>query len=177
MTRACIVTIDAARARIFLYNGQAKPGYELVEYKDLVNPGRRLKTGDMFSEERPSLAQHGGMRRGVRGGDRSTFGEPGAAYDDHRDAHVDMMDRQFTKEALETLEVVLREKQVVHLIVCAAPRMMGVVRAEGNGVLKRPELKVDEIVSNLSTLTEAALHDHLAQLGFIPPRARLAMAR
>lgn len=177
MTRACIVTIDAARARIFLYNGQAKPGYELVEYKDFVNPGRRLKTGEMFSEVRPSPVQNSGMRRGVSGGDRNTFGEPGSAYDDHRDAHVDMMDTKFTKDVFETLDVVLREKQVAHLIVCAAPRMMGVVRAEGNGVLKRAELKVDEIVSNLSTLTEAALHDHLAQLGFIPPRTRLAMAR
>ena len=102
------------------------------------------------------------------------FGEPGAANDD-RDAN--MTDPKFTKLAFETLEVVLREKQVTHLIICAAPRMMGVVRAEGDSVLRRAELKVDEITSNLSTLTEAALHDHLAQLGLIPLRARLAMAR
>lgn len=154
MTRACIVTIDAARARIFLYNGQAKPGFELVEYKDMDNPGRRLRAAEMPSEP-----------------------EPVGAQDGDRNAHGEMTDTQFTREAFEVLEVILREKQVAHLIVCAAPRMMGVVRAEGNGVLKRPELKVDEITSNLSTLTEAALHDHLAQQGLIPPRARLAMAR
>jgi protein required for attachment to host cells len=169
MTRACIVTIDAARARIFLYNDQAKPGFEIVEYKDLDNPGRRLKVGEMFSETRPTLAQNGG--------DHSTFGEPGAPYDDHRDAHIDMMDIKFTRHAFDTLEVILREKQIAHLIVCAAPRMMGVVRAEGGGVLRRAELRVDEVTSNLSTLTEAALHDHLAQRGLIPPRARLAIAR
>lgn len=175
MTRACIVTIDAARARIFLYNGQAKPGFELVEYKDLDHPGRRLSTGVTVSDQPLEPAQHGPGRGPRGGGEHLPFGETSAANDDRRD--VPMTDTKFASHVFEMLEVILREKQIPHLVVCAAPRMMGVVRAEGDSVLRRPELKVNEVTSNLSTLTEAALHDHLSDLGLIPPRARLAMAR
>lgn len=172
MTRACIVTVDATRARIFLYNDHAKPGFELVEYKDLDNPGRRMKTGEMFSESRPGLASAVG--RGTGG--RSATGEPGSAYDDHRDAHVDDMDAKFAKQVLQTVEDVLHDKRLARLVVCAAPKMLGTLRGAGT-VLERTEIEIEQVTSNLSTLTEAALHDHLAQLGLIPPRTRLAIAR
>ena len=172
MTRACIVTVDATRARIFLYNDSAKPGFELVEYKDLDNPGRRLKASEMFSESRPGLASAGG--RGTGG--RSATGEPGSAYDDHRDAHIDEMDTKFAKHVLETVDHVLHDKQLARLVVCAAPKMLGTLRTTGNG-LERADIEIEQVTSNLSTLSESALHDHLAQLGLLPPRARLAMAR
>lgn len=172
MTRACIVTVDATRARIFLYNDHAKPGFEIVEYKDLGNPGRRLKAGELFSESRPGLAQPGG--RGIRG--RGATGEPGATFDDHRDAHLDDMDTKFAKRVLETVETVLSDKNLGRLVVCAAPKMLGTLRSAGN-VLERTEIEIEQVTSNLSMLTEAALHDHLAQLGLIPPRTRLAIAR
>lgn len=175
MKRACIVTVDATRARICLYQEQAKPGFEMTEYRDLTNPGRRMKGTEMFSED-PGMAQHGGLKRGApQGRAGSVFGEPGAAYDDHREAHLDEMDTRFAKEIVETLGHVLRDKQMGHLILCASPRMMGVLRATGG--LDRPDLRVDELSSDLSNLGLAQLHDQLASRDLIPPRARLAMAR
>jgi protein required for attachment to host cells len=155
MKRALIVVVDAARARICLYQEQAKPGFELTEYKDLANPGRRMKPGEMFSKSGP--------------------GAPGAFFDDHRFAHIEEMDSKFAKEIVATVEHVMHEKQMVHLVLCATPKMLGVIRAAGTFL--RDERRVDEIARDLSNLSIAALHDHLAGMDMVPPRARLAVAR
>jgi hypothetical protein len=44
-------------------------------------------------------------------------------------------------------------------------------------VLRRDGLKLDEVDRDLAQLSNAQLHDHLAQLGIIPPRQRIAAAR
>lgn len=177
MKRACVVVLDAARARICLYQEQAKPGFELTEYRDLASPGRRMKEGDMFSESRPATAQQGGFRkRGWGGGDKSTFGTPGGTYDDHRGAHIDEMDAKFIKEVVETLQHVLADKQMGHLIVCAPPRMLGMFRQTAD-FEKKGNHQVDELSIDISQLSLPQIHDQLASRGLIPPRARLAMAR
>jgi hypothetical protein len=40
MKRALIATVDAAKARIYLYQEQTNPGFELTEIADLDNAGR-----------------------------------------------------------------------------------------------------------------------------------------
>jgi protein required for attachment to host cells len=165
MKRALIVTVDAARARLCLYQEQAKPGFELTEYRDLDNPGRRMRVGDMTSDSRP----------GVRGSPANiNFGGPG---DDHRDAHVEEMDSKFAKHVVETIEHVLKDKQMAHLILAASPKMLGALRAAGAAMLSRKDLEYDEVPSDLSGRTLAQLHDHVAQLGLVPGRQRLAAAR
>ena len=157
MKRACIVTVDVAGARICLYQEQAKPGFEMTEYKDLDNPGRRLKPSEMVSD-RTDLSRR-----------------DGPPYDDHRFAHVEVLDARFAKQVVETIGHVLHDKQMGHLILIAAPRMLGVLRAAGG--LDRPELRVDEVSSDLSRLTMSQLHDQLAAKDLIPPRTRIAAAR
>jgi protein required for attachment to host cells len=157
MKRALIVTADAARARICLYQEQAKPGFELTEYRDLNNPGRRLKPSEMVSD-RSSLARAGGPPK-----------------DDHRFDKIEDMDEKFAKFVVETIQQVLKDKQMAHLILIAPPKMLGILRAVDG--LDRPELKLDEIPSDLSKASLPQLHDALAAQDLIPPRARLAAAR
>jgi len=72
---------------------------------------------------------------------------------------------------------VLADKKMGHLILVAAPKMLGILRAEGRSVLGKTGLVCDEIARDLSGLPLAQLHDHLSQMGLVPPRQRLAMAR
>jgi protein required for attachment to host cells len=167
MKRACIAIVDAAHARLFMYEQAAEPGRELREIRDLANPGRRLKDSELFSESRPSLAQSG--RPGPSG-------EPGSTKDDHRDDHIAMMDTRFAKEIVEELDRILRAEGLGHLIMIASPKMLGELR-KANGALKRNGLVVDEIPRDLANLTGTQLHDHLASIDMIPGRQRLKIAR
>ena len=167
MKRACIAIVDASRARLYTYDEENEPTSQLREIRDLVNPGRRLRASEMFSETRPSLGHPGrpGLSR-----------EPGSTRDDHRDDHIDMMDMKFAKEIVAEIDRILKAGHYGHLIVVASPRMLGELR-KANGVLKRNNLVVDEIPRDLAKLTSSQLHDHLASMELLPPRARLSLAR
>ncbi len=173
MKRALIANVDATRARLFLYQEQAKPGFELTEYRDLDNPGRRMRANEMFSTSRPDLGHHGGLNRASSAtGARSDSGEPGGGYDDHRFAHIEEMDTKFAKHIVETIQHVLKDKQMGHLILIAPPKMLGAIRNAGG--LDKDQLTVDELDKDLSNLSLAALHDYLANAGLVPERHRFA---
>ena len=63
MKRACIAIVDASRARIYTFQEDAPPGQQLREIRDLINPGRRLKDHELFSESRPPLLRKNDHRR------------------------------------------------------------------------------------------------------------------
>jgi protein required for attachment to host cells len=167
MKRVCIASIDAARARLFTYQEDARPGQEMREIRDLANPGRRLRDHEMFSESRPALKASGQRGPDVSGG-------PGS--DDHRDNHIAVMDAKFAKEIVDEIDKLVRAEGVGHLILIAAPKMLGELR-KANGMLKRNGLAVDEIPRDLANLDAPQLHDHLASLNMIPGRQRLNLAR
>jgi protein required for attachment to host cells len=166
MKRVCIAIVDAARARLYTYQEDAEPGRQLREVRDLTNPGRRMKAGEMFSETRPALARGGG-RIGMSG-------EPGSTKDDHRDDHIEMMDTKFAKEIFDEIEQVLRTEAYGRLILASPPKMLGELRKAGNG-LRHNGVVIDEVPEGLSYMTAAQLHDHLAALSLIPGRTRLRM--
>ena len=168
MKRACIAIVDASRARLYTYQEDAGPTEQLREVRDLVNAGRRFRPSEMFSETRPGTGHNPRSGPG---------GEPGSTKDDHRDDHIEMMDQKFAKEICAELEKIIASDGYGHLIIIASPKMLGEVR-KANGVFKRGGLTVDEIPRDLSKLTIAQLHDHLASLDLIPGRQRLrTMAR
>ncbi len=167
MKRACIAIVDASRARIYTFQEDAPPGQQLREIRDLINPGRRLKDHELFSESRPPLAPSGMPGPGVSGG-------PGK--DDHRDDNIAMRDQKFAKEIIEETDKIIRADAFGHLILIASPKMLGQLR-KANGVFKRTGLVVDEISSDLSNLSAPQLHDHLASLALLPGRQRLQFAR
>jgi protein required for attachment to host cells len=166
MKRACIATIDAARAKLYTYQEDAQPGRELVEARDLTNPGRRLKDSEVFSESRPALKPSGLVGPDISGG-------PG--NDDHRDDHIAMMDQKFAKEIVQELDKLARTGGYGHLILIAPPKMLGALR-KANGALKRSGVVVDELPNDLSNLTTAQLHEHLASQGMIPSRQRAGLS-
>lgn len=162
MKRACIAFVDATRARICEYDERNSPGHELNEVTDLVNPGRR-HIAEVFEDET------GGNRTGG-GGAQST------ATDDHRRNFVDERDSKFAREVVGALDKMVREQQFTQVVVVAGPRILGELRRH-DAPLRREGLTLDEVERDITQLSNAQLHDHLAQLGVISPRARIAAAR
>ncbi|TMQ19435.1 MAG: host attachment protein [Deltaproteobacteria bacterium] len=162
MKRACIAIVDALRARIYTYEQTARDGAgatgALREVTDLVNPGRRGH--DLYSTTKP------GIKRSSPGG---------GTTDDHRDAHVDELDRRFARQVIAEIDRIAREQGYDRVLIVASPAMLGELRGVA-GSLRRPELEVDYIARDLAQLTSPQIHDHLAQLRLVAPRRAVSAA-
>ena len=76
----------------------------------------------------------------------------------------------------KSIERIVGERQLTHIVIVAGPRLLGDLR-KYDAPLRREGLQVDEVERDIAQLSNAQLHDHLAQLGLIPPRQRIAAAR
>lgn len=162
MKRACIAFVDATRARICEYDERNAAGHEMNEIADLVNPGRR-HIASMFEDET------GGTRTGG-GGSQST------ATDDHRQHFVGERDQKFAHDVVKELERIVGERKLTQVVIVAGPKLLGDLR-KCDAPLRRDGLHLDEVERDIAQLSNAQLHDHLSQLGLIPPRQRIAAAR
>ena len=85
MQRTIIAVADATRARVFTFDRSDEAGEmreSLSERSDLVNPARRRTPAQLFSDTRTNTSRMGGKFFGV---------------DDHRDAHIDELARDYVK--------------------------------------------------------------------------------
>lgn len=159
MKRACIAIVDASRARLFTYertSGESGVHEQFVEQRDLVDPARRKRPSEQFSDTRPGSSRTGDLQYG---------------FDDHRDAHVARMDATFARHVVSEIEDLLRSTSTQRLILCASPRMLGELREAGDG-LRRSNLVVDELPRDLVKLTVPKLRDRLASYELLPPLPR-----
>lgn len=158
MYRACIALVDAARARLFtidrITEGE-ETREELVERADLVNPQRRRRPSELFSDTRPGSGRVGRLQYGL---------------DDHRDRNIAQLDEKFARMVMANLRELIDERPTQRVIVCASPRMLGKLRASAPGILP-DEMPVDELASDLVKLSAANLRAELASRGLLPPRS------
>ncbi len=156
MYKACIAVVDASRARLFMFERSSEVEgvkEQLTEQRDLVDPARRLRPKDLFSETRPGLGRTGTQQYGL---------------DDHRQAHVQELDAEFARRIVDELETLLRASHAPRLIVCASPNMLGELRKVQRAL--PADLTIDELERDLVKLTPAELRDHLVGYGLLPPR-------
>ena len=159
MKKYCVVVADGARARIFSLqiretpDGTGRPF--LQAERDLVNPGRRARDAEIFTNSRP------GSRRGAPGG-------PGHSVDDHRNEHTAELERRFAVDIVEEVERVASNGSCTELVLAAAPRMLGALRSPA-GRLNR-SFAVKELSRDLTKLTPTDVHDHLAAKELLPGR-------
>ena len=162
--RTGIVAVDATRARLFTFQELSAPidvpTQELRERTTLVDPGRRRRPSELFSDTRPGL-------------DRAPSGR-GFAFDDGRDAAQQRMDRDFAADIGASCRELVRAYGVSRLILAASPRMLGYLRELGEFANLGVELC--EIDRNLAHLSSPQLHDYLAERDLLPARERLGLA-
>ena len=155
--RACIAIVDAAHCRIYRYQHDDAQPPSLTEVRDLVSPGRQAH--GMFSDQ------------SARG-----HGTAGGTTDDHRTDHIAELDRRFAKVVASEIDRLVKDEALAHVIVIASPKMLAKLRAQHAGY-GRDGVTVDEIAQDLAWLTSPQVHDHLAAMNLIEPRARIPVAR
>lgn len=154
MQRTLLVVVDASRARIFTLDRTAAPEglqEELVERRDFINPARRQRPSELFSDS-PAAGYTGTGRR---------YG-----FDDHRAEHLEQLDRVFAREVTAEAERLCREQGIRRLIVCASPNMLGELRQAMRDLPK--DYLVDELARDLVKLTPPKLRAQLGEHGLLP---------
>ena len=156
MIRTCIAVVDASRARLFTFERSHDAGEireALSEQHDLINPARRQRPSELFTETGPPLGHTGTLQYGT---------------DDHRAKHLRELDREFSCAVIRAVTELLRALPAERLIICASPRMLGELREAGRE-LRRGTLTIDEVPRDLVKLTDHQLRDQLASYGLLPP--------
>jgi len=163
MYRIIIAVADASRARLFSYERTSDPNglhESFSELADLVDPARRLRPVQLFSDSRPGSSRTGGLQFG---------------FDDHRDAHIEELDAAFARAIVDALATQLESHPPQRLVMCASPRMLGRLRT-ACAELRTSELTIDEVPRDLVKLTAAEIRDQLASYGLLPPRPAFVQA-
>jgi protein required for attachment to host cells len=157
MYRVCIALVDATRARLFTFERTmegAESREELVERTDFVNPQRRRRSSELFSDTRPGSNRTGQLQY---------------AFDDHRDQHVSELDERFARTAMAALRELIDERPTQRVVIGASPRMLGRLRAAAPGLLP-DDIPLDELPRDLVKLSPADVRVELASRGFVPSR-------
>lgn len=156
MYQACITVVDATRARIFLYQREARPEglrEELLELADLLNPARRLSGSELFADAPPT----------------SRVGSRAFGVDDHREAYVRRLDAGFAKKIVDETAAIVKRTGARRLVICAKPNMLGELRSASEP-LRREHVDIVELGRDLVKLTSAQLREQLAAHGALPPK-------
>ena len=160
MKRICLVVADATRARILTYQRLQEPDgphEQLREHADLVDPARRQRPTDLFSDG------SGGNHVGPRAN----------ALDDHREGHLLEMDTVFAKEIAAATAKLLAEHGFQQLVVLASSRMIGPLRTTLEP-LKRT-VEITDFQRDYTKLPIAELRERLVDLAVLPPRISAPM--
>ena len=161
MYKAIIAVLDATRARLFVFTRSSHASgidEQLVEQSDMVNPARRLRPSELFSDSRPSLGRVGSRQ---------------FAVDDHRDAHIDQYDQSFAAAVAAELIRLADANVPDRIVLCASPRMLGILRSL-TARLHRPGRFIDELPRDIVKLTVSQLREYLESYGLLPPRVTAA---
>jgi protein required for attachment to host cells len=159
MYRVCIALVDATRARLFTFE-RATEGEDtreqLVERTDFVNPQRRRRPSEVFSDTRP---------------DSSRTGHLPYAFDDHRDHHISQLDDKFARMTMAGLRELIDEQPTRRVVICASPRMLGRLRAAAPGLLPS-DIALDELPRDLVKLSPGDVRAELASRELLPRAAQ-----
>lgn len=155
MYRVCIALVDAAQARLFTFERVAEgldTREELVERTDFVNPNRRRRLASEARLETSLPGPHAYTR------------------DDRRGDHLSQADDKFARMAMAGLRELIDEHPTQRVVICAAPRMLGRLRAAAPGLLP-VDVALDELPCDLVERTSGDVRGELASRGLLPQAA------
>ena len=157
MNSPLVAVIDGAKARIFVVEFEEEAvgrrrRSKLVEIADMVQPGRRARAQEQFSESRPGLRKSG------------SNGVTGHGVDDHRDANSANADRKFIAEVFANIGRRANEHNHACVIVAAGPEMLGHTRNERH---RLGNVEVIELPKQLTGLSPHEIHTKLTASGLL----------
>lgn len=146
-----ILTVDAARARIFMLDGSSPRGLaNLTEVNALANPDARLSEAERHSDSNPN---------GHRGSNGSFH-----TYDDHRNNHAQEERKRFAKSIASSLAPLANEPSTA--LICVTHSMYTLL----NEAISR---QCPQIIPDVHTLECTLLKPHdltamLTDKGLLP---------
>lgn len=159
MSEYCIIVADTTRARLLSLETSTRGDGQthLVERLDLVN-----------SELRAARLERHGQRRS------DALGQVGGHHyvmSDHREQHDHDADERFAGEVIEEAARLSRSLGARQALVCAEPRMLGLIRPS-EPLLEKQGVLVKEVPRDLMKTAASELKAYLENAGFLPGHAR-----
>jgi protein required for attachment to host cells len=156
MGKHLVLVADGTRARIFTLEHAEDPRADmrLMERFSLVNPEHEIRATDRFSSPRSESRGH------VHGHWYGT--------DDHRNRQDEQHERRFAGLAASETMRIAREIGATHLAIVAAPKMLGLIRSEGENLFSLG-MEIHEDSSEVSRLPVQRLQAHLERAEILPP--------
>lgn len=151
-----VLTVDAARARIFKVDGGSAPRTAtLTEVQTLVNPEARVPEGQRHTDSNPTGA------RGPNGGYQT--------YDDHRGQHAEEERKRFAKSVADAFSALMVTPS--NALVCVTHSMYALL----NEAISR---HCPKVTSNFHALECTLLKPHdlaamLTDKGLLPKAAAM----
>lgn len=171
MAEYCVVAAELAKARIFTLERSDAPELErspyLTEQKTLSNPEYKASESDVWTDTRSGAHREHQSSQATG----QPTGIPHHNYDEHRDKREHRVNREFAKDIVADLKQIIREKSVSHLVLCAEPQILGVLRPELDAI-PTEQVTLTEVNKDLANLKAHELHSKLADDGFLPREKR-----
>jgi protein required for attachment to host cells len=161
VANTCVVVADGARARLFLVDTSEADKTRLVEMEDLVNTEYQARGRDVLPTARST---------------RNTSRQSGPVhpYAQRRLRHRLELEKRFAQDVAGKVAGLTQSWSRGSVILIAEPRMLGLLREAGRGVLKHG-VTTKELAKDYTQLAVSELHEHLAESGIInSPAARPA---
>lgn len=152
----CVVVANGCRARIFTLDPAEQPEFEsgprLTERNEIVDddlhgPDQKLWTGKAGANRGGSARSHG--------------------YDDHRQQHLQELEKRFLTSVSEETATVARRVHATDVVVVGSQRHVGEL-SELLSTQLGSAVKITAMAKDLAKLTPRAIHDHLAREGVLP---------
>jgi protein required for attachment to host cells len=154
-----IIAADGARARCITaevvddLDREGNP--RLEEHENVVNPLAKVPAREAFTD-RQSRKPSGAGPAGA-----------GPTTDDHRDRHEAEDERRFAREVVAAAQRLATEQRVTRLVLAAAPRLLGVLRAQVEPI-RGGSVDLIELPLDLSSASLPQIRDALVRRGLLP---------
>ncbi|KAB7623389.1 host attachment protein [Alkalilimnicola sp. S0819] len=173
MSDYCVLVAAGGGARLYTLEPAEVPemesGPNLVERQTLANPTHHAHEEHIWTDLRRGRNRAGGAEGGPRGGGYA----PGEAhaYDEHREQHDLEEERRFGRDISRALSELIDRQGVEHIVLCAEPRFLGVLRPLIKDSLPRAA-DLQEVGKDYLKFAPRDLHEKLAAEGYLPHRRK-----
>lgn len=163
MNSTFVAVIDGTRARFFTLEQPELPEYEsgpnLRERECLANTAKEMEGKELWANTKT------GRNRGSGG--------QAHGYDDHRQNHLEEIERSFAKDIANTIVNLTATHQCQQVVLVAEPQILGLVRTTLTPHLPK-NLEIKELAKDLSKHKPLEIHSLLAAKNLLPERKIVA---
>lgn len=159
MSECFVIVAAGSCARFFTLEPADVPemqsGPNLVEQQRLDNSEWTSHGDELWSDKKS-------------GRNRGRAGAGAHGYDDHRDQHLEEVERRFARDIADEMQRFTKRHHPKKVILIAQKHMLGNLR--NNVFTNGSDVEVHELAKDLCKFGPHEVHQHLAKANLVPPR-------